>query len=127
LGSHSSRSVAATGVVACRSTIRRRGLQPEFPPTTRAFADTARRAFEAAIRGAPDDAQQHVLLGVSLAFLGRRDKAIRAAERAVELLPMDKDAYIGPYIQLQLARVHMMVGNKDKAVELLCEGNRQPQ
>ncbi len=68
---------------------------------------------------APDDAQQHGLRGLSLAFLGRREEAIREAERAVELLPIEKDAYFGPYAQLLLARVHMMVGSKDKAVELL--------
>ncbi len=89
------------------------------PALARAFADTARLAYEAAIQAAPDDPQQHALLGVSLAFLGRREQAIHAAERGVELLPIEKDAYLGPYIQLQLARVHMMVGSKDKAVELL--------
>ena len=89
------------------------------PALARAFADTARLGYEAAIQAAPDDAQQHALLGVSLAFLGRREQAIRAAERGVEVLPIEKDAYAGPYIQLQLARVHMMVGSKDKAVELL--------
>ncbi len=89
------------------------------PALARAFADTARLAYEAAIQAAPDDAQQHALLGVSLAFLGRREQAIRAAERGVEVLPIEKDAYLGPYVQLQLVRVHMMVGSKDKAVELL--------
>ena len=89
------------------------------PALARAFADTARVAYEAGIQAAPDDGQQHALLGVSLAFLGRRDQAIRAAERGVEVQPIEKDAYTGPYVQLQLARVHMMVGSKDKAVELL--------
>ena len=89
------------------------------PALARAFADTARLGYEAAIQAAPDDGQQHALLGVSLAFLGRREQAIRAAERGVEVVPMEKDAYFGPYIQLQLARVHIMVGSKDKAVELL--------
>lgn len=69
-------------------------------------------AFEAVIRDAPDNAQQHALLGVSLAFLGRRVEAVREAERGVALMPIDKDAYLGPYIQLQLVRVHMMVGSK---------------
>jgi len=89
------------------------------PALARAYADTARIGYEKAIREAPDEAQQHALLGVSLAFLGRRDEAVRQAERAVELVPIAKDAYIGPYLQLQLARVHMMVGSKDRAVELL--------
>jgi TolB-like protein/Flp pilus assembly protein TadD len=89
------------------------------PALARAFADTARLAYEAAIQTAPDDGQLHALLGVSLAFLGRREQAIRAAERGVEVQPIEKDAYFGPYLQLQLVRVHMMVGSKDKAVELL--------
>jgi tetratricopeptide (TPR) repeat protein len=89
------------------------------PALARAFADSARLAYEKSIQETPDDGQQHALLGVSLAFLGRREDAIREGERAVKLAPMTKDAYLGPYIKLQLARVHMMVGNKDKAVELL--------
>ena len=85
----------------------------------RAYADSARLAYEETIRTAPDDAQQYALLGLALAFLGRKDDAIRAGERGVELLPISRDAYFGPYIQLLLARVHMMAGNHDKAVELL--------
>ena len=89
------------------------------PALARVFADSARLAYEQALAVAPEDGQQNALLAVSLAFLGRREEAIRTAERAVALTPIEKDAYIGPYIQLQLARVHMMVGSKDKAVELL--------
>jgi tetratricopeptide (TPR) repeat protein len=85
----------------------------------RAYADSARLAYEETIRTASDDAQQYALLGLALAFLGREDDAIRAGERGVELLPISRDAYFGPYIQLLLARVHMMAGNHDKAVELL--------
>jgi eukaryotic-like serine/threonine-protein kinase len=89
------------------------------PALARAYADSARLAYQATMRETPDDAQQHALLGVALAFLGRRDEAIREAERAVAMVPIEKDAYFGPYLQLQLARVQMMVGSKDKAVELL--------
>jgi serine/threonine-protein kinase len=85
----------------------------------RAYADSARLAYQETIRTAPDDAQQYGLLGLALAFQGRKDDAIRAGEHGVELLPISRDAYIGPYIQLLLARVHMMAGNHDKAVELL--------
>jgi serine/threonine-protein kinase len=89
------------------------------PALSRAYADSAQLAYEKSIRAEPNDAQQRALRGLSLAFLGRREDAIREAERAVELLPIKKDAWFGPYLQLQLARVHMMVGSKDKAVELL--------
>ena len=86
---------------------------------SRAYADSAQLAYEKSIRQAPNDGQLHALRGLSLAFLGRREDALREAERAVELLPIEKDAWFGPYLQLHLARVHMMVGSKDKAVELL--------
>jgi tetratricopeptide (TPR) repeat protein len=85
----------------------------------RAYADSARLAYEETIRTAGDEGQQYGLLGLALAFMGRMDEAIRAGERGVELLPISRDAYFGPYIQLLLARVHMMAGNHDKAVELL--------
>jgi serine/threonine-protein kinase len=85
----------------------------------RAYADSAQLAYEKNIRQAPEDGQLQSLRGLSLAYLGRREEAIREAERAVELVPIEKDAYFGPYLQLLLARVHMMVGSKDRAVELL--------
>ena len=85
----------------------------------RAFADSARMAYEKSIAAVPDDGQQHALLGLTLAFQGRFDQAVREGERGVELVPISRDGYIGPYIQLLLARVHMMAGNHDKAVELL--------
>jgi serine/threonine-protein kinase len=89
------------------------------PALSRAYADSAQLAYEKSIREEPNDGQLHALRGMSLAFLGRREDALREAQRAVELLPIEKDAYFGPYLQLHLARVHMMVGSKDKAVELL--------
>jgi len=84
-----------------------------------AYADSARLAYEETIRTTPEDGQQYGLLGLALAFKGRKDDAVRAGERGVELTPISRDAYIGPYIQLLLARVQMMVGNHDEAVELL--------
>jgi tetratricopeptide (TPR) repeat protein len=89
------------------------------PALVRAYADSARLAFERILAATPNDGQQHALFGLTLAFLGRGEEAIRAAERGVALVPIDEDAYLGPYVQLLLARVHMMVGSKDKAVELL--------
>jgi TolB-like protein/tetratricopeptide (TPR) repeat protein len=89
------------------------------PALSRAYADSAQLAQAKALREAPEDAQLHALRGLSLAFLGRREEALREGERAVELAPIEKDAYFGTYVQLLFARVHMMVGSKDKAVELI--------
>jgi serine/threonine-protein kinase len=86
---------------------------------TRIYADTARLAFETQITAAPDDAQRHVLVGVALAYLGRHDAAIREGERAVALLPIGRDALVGPYIQHQLIRIYMLVGEPQRALDLL--------
>ena len=87
----------------------------------RVYADSARIAYAQHIEAAPDDAQQHAFLGVALAALGRKDEAIRAATHATELAPIATDGFLGPYVQMLLARVHMMVGNRDQAIELMKE------
>ena len=86
---------------------------------TRAWGDTAAAAFDAQSKAAPDDAQLYALKGVALAYAGHKPEAIRAAQRAVAMLPPGKDAYFGPYLTHQLARVYVLTGEKQKAVEQL--------
>jgi serine/threonine-protein kinase len=85
----------------------------------RIYADSARLAFEDQLRGAPEDAQRHVILGLALAYLGRGGDAVRAGERAVALTPMTRDAYAGAYYEHQLARIYMLTGQPDKAIDRL--------
>jgi serine/threonine-protein kinase len=85
----------------------------------RVYADSARITFEEVLLDAPDDDQVHVLLGLTLAYLGRKDDAIREGERAVALLPSTRDAYGGAYNQHQLARIYMLVGEPEKALDQL--------
>jgi serine/threonine-protein kinase len=91
------------------------------PALARAYADSARMAYEQHLETQPNDAQHHAFLGFALAALGRKDAAIREATRATELAPIATDGFLGPYVQMLLARVHMMVGNYDQAVELMKE------
>jgi TolB-like protein/tetratricopeptide (TPR) repeat protein len=86
---------------------------------TRAYADSARIDFEALLRASPNDAQLHALHGVLLAYLGRKDEAIREGLRGVELNPVSKDGFGGPYIQLQLVRIYLLVGESEKALDQL--------
>jgi hypothetical protein len=44
---------------------------------------------------------------------------VRAAERAVALLPISRDAVSGPYLQSDLARVYVTAGKPDKAMAVL--------
>jgi tetratricopeptide (TPR) repeat protein len=85
----------------------------------RAYADTARIEFERNLREAPQDAQQHVLRGLMLAYLGRKDEAIREGLKGVELDPISADGFGGPYMQLQLVRIYMLTGEPEKALDRL--------
>jgi len=85
----------------------------------RSYAEEARKAFEEQLRAAPNDAQRHTLLGLALAYLGRKDEAIREGERGVALAPVSKDALGGPYLQHQLARIDILVGEPEKAIDQL--------
>jgi tetratricopeptide (TPR) repeat protein len=85
----------------------------------RAYADSARVALEAQVRDAPENSQLHVLLGTALAYLGRKADAIREGRRAVELVPPATDAFIGVYNQHQLARIYVLVGEPERAMDEL--------
>jgi serine/threonine-protein kinase len=84
-----------------------------------AYADSARVAFEQQLTVAPENAQLHSLLGVALAYAGRRDAAIREGERGVALTPIASDAQQGPYMQHQLARIYILLGEQEKALDTL--------
>jgi TolB-like protein/tetratricopeptide (TPR) repeat protein len=86
---------------------------------TRAYADSARAGFEANLKGAPADAQQHVFHALALAYLGRGADAVREGERAAALASIAKNPRLGPYIQHQLVRIYLLTGQRDKALDAL--------
>ena len=66
----------------------------------------------------PDDDQRHVLLGLSLAYLGRKEEAIREAKR--ELVSHAQGCvHRGPTTSTELARIYMLVGEPEKALDKL--------
>jgi DNA-binding SARP family transcriptional activator/TolB-like protein len=84
-----------------------------------AYADSARLTLTAQSRAAPDDAQRHALLGLALSVLGRKEEAIREGRRGVDLLPIERDALQGPYVQLQLVRIYLLTGEPEQALDQL--------
>jgi TolB-like protein/Tfp pilus assembly protein PilF len=90
------------------------------------FADSARLAFEQQLESNADDPQRQALLGVALGYLGRKAEAVRAGQRAVEMLPMSQDAFIGSYLELQLVRTYILVGEPDRALDVLEPLMRRP-
>ena len=89
-------------------------------------AGTAEREFAKQLEEAPDDPQLHVLHGQALAYLGRREEAIREGERCLALMPIGGDAYVGPYFRHQLVRIYMILGEKEKALDRLEELMKVP-
>jgi serine/threonine-protein kinase len=85
----------------------------------RAWGDTAVRGFAAQVREAPDDAQRQVFLGLALAYAGHRSEALAAGERGMALLPVERDYQNGTYVRLQMARIHLLLGDREKALDLL--------
>jgi serine/threonine-protein kinase len=88
----------------------------------RVYADSARRIYEALIQNSHDyytDAVRHSSLGLMLAYLGRRSDAVRDGTRGMVLMPVAKDAINGAWIQYQLARIYLLVGESEKALDQL--------
>jgi tetratricopeptide (TPR) repeat protein len=81
--------------------------------------ESARKETEGCIRRSPEDAKASVMLGLIDAKLGRKEEALREGRRAVELLPIAKDAYDGPIIATNLAVIYAQVGEPDLAIEQL--------
>jgi tetratricopeptide (TPR) repeat protein len=77
----------------------------------------ARATMEAMLPELEGDCRVHGALGGIYAGLGMREEAVQAANRAVELVPVDKDALIGAYNVLALARTYATLGEAENAVE----------
>jgi TolB-like protein/Flp pilus assembly protein TadD len=88
-------------------------------PRARAYADSARASFAEQLEAGPRDGEIHAMHALSLAYLGRIGEAVREGERGAALLPVSRNANFGFYVQELLARVYVMAGEPEKAVERL--------
>jgi len=66
------------------------------------------------------------VLGMIDAGLGRKEEALREGRRALELLPLEKDALVGQYLARYFALIAAWVGEKDLACEQLAIAVRPP-
>jgi eukaryotic-like serine/threonine-protein kinase len=95
----------------------------------RVYADTARIAFEQQLEDAAKKgssvmvstfyATQHAFHGLALAYLGEKTAAVQEGQRAMALSPISRDAFVGPYMGLQLARIYLVVGQPEKSLDQL--------
>ena len=87
---------------------------------------TARTEQEKIVQAQPDYGPPLVVLGLIDAALGRKEEALRAGRRAVELLPVEKDSIKGSLVIAYLAMIAAWVGDKDLACERLATAIRYP-
>lgn len=83
------------------------------------YYEEARSILEAKIAEHPQDARFHSSLGIAYAGLGRKEDSIREGKLAVELMPVSKEAMVGPYRVEDLAIIYVMVGEFDSAIDQL--------
>ncbi len=93
----------------------------------------ARSAFTAArveqekiVQAQPNYGHALCVLGLIDAGLGRKEEALREGRRAVELLPIEKDAPDGADLVKYLAMIAAWIGDKDFACEQLAIAIRGP-
>ena len=90
-----------------------------------AFTD-ARAEQEKVVRAHPDDAGALCVLGLIDAALGRKQDALSEGRRAVELVPIEKDAMDGGRMIMWFARIAAWVGDNHLACEQLAIALRYP-
>ncbi|HEY4257812.1 MAG TPA: hypothetical protein VGM66_11410, partial [Candidatus Udaeobacter sp.] len=107
----------------CRGLVARlRGDQP----AARAAFTSARRELERIVRDQPDYAAALCAIGVVDAALGNKEDAIREGHRAIELIPVSKNAIDGARMIQYLAVIYAWTGDKDRAIERLTEAAKLP-
>ncbi len=89
------------------------------PKLAHAFYDSARIILEISLEENPDDNRIYSSLGMAYAGLGFKEDAIRMGETAVQLMPISRDALIGPQRIEDLAIIYTMVGEYDTAINQL--------
>ena len=87
------------------------------PELEHAYYDSSKLVLEDKIIITPDDSRLYSSLGIAYAGLGHKKEAIEAGEKAVEMLPISKEAYRGTYRVEDLARIYIMTGEYEKALK----------
>ena len=95
----------------------RKALHDE--PGAQAAFQKAKSAAEEQVRRSPDSEDTHIQLAKVLVYLGEREPALAEAQRATELLPESKETFGGPQITAQVAEVYTILGDNDRAIEIL--------
>lgn len=81
----------------------------------------AMQHLEKRVNEQSDNAFLYGRLGVLNALVGNRSKAIEFGNKATNLEPVSENALFGPELQLQLAVTYSVLGDLDRAINMLSE------
>jgi len=81
--------------------------------------DSVRMIAATQVARDPEDSRARTALGIAYAGLGRRQDAIREGLKAIELMPLQRDAFKGYHHEWDLARIYTMTGEYDSAISKL--------
>jgi TolB-like protein/tetratricopeptide (TPR) repeat protein len=84
-----------------------------------AYSDSVRLAVGPLVRARPEDSGFRAVLALAYSGLGRHSEALQEARRAVELLPLERDALDGANHLEGLAQIQVAAGELDSAVNSL--------
>jgi tetratricopeptide (TPR) repeat protein len=87
---------------------------------------SARNEAAKLVADQPDYAEALCALGMADAALGNKEDAIREGRHAAELMPVSKNAIVGPLLIEYLAVIYAWTGEKDRAFERLDEAAKLP-
>jgi serine/threonine-protein kinase len=87
---------------------------------------TVRNEAAKLVADQPDYAEALCVLGMADAALGNKEDAIREGRRAVELVPVSKNAIEGALLIRYLAVIYAWTGEKDRALKRLDEAAKIP-
>jgi serine/threonine-protein kinase len=85
----------------------------------RAWADTAERELRREVRASPEEPRVRLMLAVALGFLGRGEEAVREGERGMALIKDLQSGIESHYLLRQMALVHLLAGQPDRALDRL--------
>jgi TolB-like protein len=84
---------------------------------SRVFADSAITELKMKIRDYPDDERYYASLGYAYAYSGDYKKSLENALKAVSLKPLKLDSWQGYMKEVDLARIYILTGEYDLAMD----------
>jgi len=82
-------------------------------------SEEARTFIEKRLKERPNDLDDLIQLSWINLALNRQNEAVVVAQKATEVLPLDKDALVGTYLLFNLAAIQAQTGHPAEAIDLL--------